>query len=88
MDLLELMMELDLTLFGSEKYHAIYSKIKYPAILKIGITYIFSHYFAKIKVDSFDSLSIVNRLILHNLIMHIKSVLNEHIKITTTIRYF
>ena len=40
-----------LTLFGSEKYDAIYDRIRYLISLKSGITYIFSHYFAKIKVE-------------------------------------
>ena len=52
--------------------------------LKSAITYIFSHYYAKVKVDS---LPIVKRLTLHDVIIHIKSVLNKE-KITTTIRYF
>ena len=47
-----------LTLFGSEKNHAIYGRISYLISLKSGIRYIFSHYFAKIKVDSHDSLPI------------------------------
>ena len=59
-----------LTLFGSEKYEAIYSRIRCPISQKSGITYIFSHYFAKIKVDSYDSL--------HNVIIHIKSVLDKY----------
>ena len=46
-----------LTFFGSEKYEAIYDRIKSKS-LKSGIAYIFSHSFAKIKVDSNDSLSI------------------------------
>ena len=37
-----------LTLFGSEKYDAIYDRIKYLISLKSGITYIFSSYFAEI----------------------------------------
>ena len=40
-----------LTLFGSEKYDTIYDRIRYLISLKSGITYIFSHYFAKIKVE-------------------------------------
>ena len=32
--------------------------VRYLISLKSGITYMFSHYFAKIKVDSYDSLSI------------------------------
>ena len=43
-----------LTLFGSEKYD--YNRIRYLTSLKSDITYIFSHHFAKIKVDSHDSL--------------------------------
>ena len=46
-----------LTMFGSEKYDAIYDRIRYLISLKSNITYIFSHYFAKIKVD-YDSLPI------------------------------
>ena len=56
-----------LIFFGSEEYDAIYNRIKLS--LKKGITYIFSHYFAKIKVDSFDSLPLKERLTLHNVII-------------------
>ena len=41
-----------LTLFGSENYDAICNIIRYLTSLKSSITYIFSHYFAKIKTDS------------------------------------
>ena len=41
-----------LTLFGTKKYDTIYDRIRYLKSLKSIITYIFSHYFAKIKVDS------------------------------------
>ena len=64
-----------LTLFGSEKYDAIFNRIRLS--LKSGITYIFSHYFAKIKVYSYDSLPIEKRLTLYNVIIHIKLVLNK-----------
>ena len=47
-----------LTLFGTEKYDAIYDRIRYLISLKSSITYIFSHCFAKIKVNFFDSLPI------------------------------
>ena len=45
-----------LTLLGSKKYDAIDNRIRYLISLKRSITYIFSHFFAKIKVDSYDSL--------------------------------
>ena len=68
-----------LTLFGSEKYDAIYNRIIYLISLKIGIIYIFCHYFAEIKVNSYDYyLSIEKRLTLHNVILHIKSVKNKY----------
>ena len=66
-----------LKLFGSEKYGAIYDRIRYLISIKSGITYIYSHYFAKIKVDSYHSLPIVKILTLHNVIILIKSVLNK-----------
>ena len=66
-----------LTLHGSEKYDAIYNRIRYLLSLKSGITYIFSHYFAKIKVDSYDFLPNEKILTLYNVIMHIKPVLNK-----------
>ena len=39
-----------LKLFGSEKYDAIYDRIRYLLSLRSGITYIFSHYFQKSKL--------------------------------------
>ena len=66
-----------LTLFGSEKYDAIYGRIRYLISLKRAITYIFSHYFAKMKVDSYDPILIEKILALYNVIIYIKSVLNK-----------
>ena len=74
MDLLEFMMELVFELSGSEKHDAIYNRIRYPIS---GITHISSHYFAKTKVISYDSLPIEKRLILHNDMIHIRPVLNK-----------
>ena len=65
-----------LTLLDSQKYDTIYDSISYLLSLKCGMTYIFSHYFAKIKVDSYDSLHIEIGLTLHVIIL-IKTVLNE-----------
>ena len=50
------------------------------------MTYIFSHYVVKIKVDSYGFLPIGEILTLHNLINNLKSALNKK-KITTTRRY-
>ena len=58
-----------LILFGSEKYEAIYNRIRYLTSLKSSITCIFSHYFAIMNYRK--------RLTLHNFIVHIKSVLNK-----------
>ena len=61
-----------LTLFGSEKYDAIYNRTRYPISLKSSIIYVFSTYYAKIKVDSYDSLPIEKELTLHNVMILIK----------------
>ena len=66
-----------LALFGTGKYDAIYDKIRYLISLKSAIAYIFSHYFSKNKVDSYDSLPIEKGLNLLNVIILIKSVLNK-----------
>ena len=67
-----------LTLFGTKKYDVVYDKIRYLISTKGGITYIISHYFAKIKVDSYDFLPIEKTLTLHNVIILIKSVLSKN----------
>ena len=51
--------------------------MRYLITLKTGITYIFSHYFAKIKVDTSEFLPIVKGLTLDNVIALIKSVLSN-----------
>ena len=66
-----------LTVFGSEKYDAIYDRIWYLVNLKSGIAYNFYHYFANFKVYSYDSLPIEKTLTLHNVIILSKSVLNK-----------
>ena len=45
-------------LCGSEKYDAIYNRIRYLLSLKSSIADVFSHYHTKVKVDSYDSLPI------------------------------
>ena len=49
-----------LPLFDSKKYDAIYNIIRYLNSKKSSITYVFSHYYAKIKVYSHDSLPLEN----------------------------
>ena len=66
-----------LTLSDTKKYGAIYDRIRCLISLKSSKTYIFSHYFAKIKVDFYDSLPIEKTLTFHNVKILIKSVLNK-----------
>ena len=47
-------------------------------ILKCGITYVISHNYARIKIDSFDILPLEKTLTLHNFIIFIKSVFNKN----------
>ena len=55
MDLLEFTTYL--ILLGNEKYDSIYNRIRCLISVKTGISYIISHHYAKIKVDSCHSLS-------------------------------
>ena len=66
-----------LKFFGSEKYDAISNRIRYLVSLKNSLIYVFSHNYAKIKVDSYDLLPREKPLTLHNIIILIKSVLNK-----------
>ena len=63
-----------LILFSFEKYDAIYNRFLSH---KSGITIIFYQYYSKIKVDSYDPLHIEKLLTLYNVIILIKSILNE-----------
>ena len=67
-----------LTLFGLEKYYAFCDKIRYLANQKNDTTYIFSHTFAKVKVDSNDSLLIGKILTLNYFIILIKWVIDKY----------
>ena len=67
-----------LVLLGPEKYEAIYKRIKYLISQKIRITYVFSHNYAKIKIDSYYSLPLEKIFTLHNIIILIKSVFNKN----------
>ena len=54
-------------LFGSEKYDFIYNRIRYLTSVKSGITYAISHNYAKIEVDSNDSLPLEKTVAAHML---------------------
>ena len=53
-------------MFGSEKYDSIYDSIRYLISVKSDITYIISHNYATIKVDSFDYLPLEKTMTLYN----------------------
>ena len=58
----------DKILLGPEKQDVICNRIRYLLSIKRGITDVFVHYYAKIKVDSYDCLPIEKKLTLHNVI--------------------
>ena len=64
MNLLEFILELD-------------NRIRYLIEVKIGITYVISHNYAKIKVDSYNFLSLEEALTFHNVTILIKGALSE-----------
>ena len=66
-----------LELFGSEKYDFVYNKIRYLISVKSSITYINFHNYAKIKVDSCNSLPLEKTMNFHDVIIPIKSVFNK-----------
>ena len=63
-----------LELFTSNKFDIIFNRIRYLIGVKKGITYIFSHNYAKIKADSHYSLPVEKNLTLHIVIILIKLV--------------
>ena len=80
-------MELDISYCLAQKNMKLFrTELDILQAKKCGITYIFSHYIVKIKVDCYDSLPIEKRLTLH-VIIHLNQFLIR-IKITTTIKYF
>ena len=59
-------------LFGSEKNDFIYNRFRYHISVKNGITYVISHNYKKIKVDSDNSLPLEKTMTFHNIIILIK----------------
>ena len=64
-------------MFNSKKHKAIYNRNRYLVSQESDITHIFSNYFGRIKVDSYDFFPMERILTLHNVIILIKSVLNK-----------
>ena len=52
--------------------------IRYPIGLKSGITYVDSHDYTKIKIDSDDDLPLKEIVNFHNVVIFIRSVFNEN----------
>ena len=66
-----------LALLGDEKYDFIYNRIKHLIGLKNDSTYVIYHNYAKIKVDSHNSLALEKTSTFHNMIILIKPVWNK-----------
>ena len=66
-----------LVLFGPEKHDAIFNRIRYLISQKGGITYIISHAYGRIKVDSYDHFSLEEIRTFHNVTILIKSILKK-----------
>ena len=66
-----------LALFGSKKYDFIYNRIRYLIGIKNGITYVISHKYAEMKVDSYNYLPLEKAMTFYNVIILIKSVFNK-----------
>ena len=67
-----------LVLFGGEKYDFVYNKIIYLIGVKSGITYVISHNYEKIKVNSSNSLPLEKTLSFHNVIILMRSVFDKN----------
>ena len=63
-----------LVIFGTEKHDYIYNRITCLISVKGGITDIIFHNYAKIEVDSYDSLLLEKTMTFHNVKIVIKSV--------------
>ena len=66
-----------LVLLGPGKYDAVFNRARYLTRVKSGITYVISHYYLKIKVDSYEYLPLEKKLTFYNVIILIKSVFNK-----------
>ena len=66
-----------LVLFGRQKNDFIYNKIRYLVGVKASITYVVSHNYAKIKINSYDSLPLEKTMTFGNAIILNTSVFNK-----------
>ena len=66
-----------LVLFGSKKYDYINNRIRYLISVRKGITDLISHNYAKIKVDSYNSVPLEKAMTFHNVVILIKSVFDK-----------
>ena len=67
-----------LVLLSNSWYDKICDRTKYLICKKSGITYRINHNFARIRIDSYNSLPIEKILTFHNVIILIKSVFYEN----------
>ena len=67
-----------LVLFGPGWYDAIYNTIKYLIIEKSGILVSINHNFARIRFDSYNYLNIEKIFSFHNVIIPMKTVVNNN----------
>ena len=58
-------------LFGGENCGFIFNRVRYLTGITEGITSVFSHKLAGIKIDSYDCLVLEKKLIFQNAIRHI-----------------
>ena len=66
-----------LVLFGTEKCDFIYNRFRYLRSIKSGITYAIPNNYAKIKVDSHDSLPLEKTMTFDDVTILIQSVFNK-----------
>ena len=67
-----------LVLFNHGLFDKAFDKIKYLVSEKSGITDSISHHFARIRIDSYNFLSAEKAMTFHNVIIIIKSVVNDN----------
>ena len=67
-----------LVIIDPEKYDSIDGRFRFLISLKSGITYLVSHNYVRIKRDLYEALPLKNTLVLHYVIILLKSVFNKN----------